>query len=117
MNTRDWTQHKPERGMSELTRWTQDKRYGDGHDARIKVGTLRKLEADLDKTREALQRIADLQPELVRWFRAKQIAFDKVPGSKEPEDRWQRIAFSIYNDLCEADGIARAALSANQGSE
>jgi hypothetical protein len=57
---------------------------------------------------DALRAVTEQQPKTVEWLRANGIVFDGPLGT-DPGN-WQHVAFSIYNDLCEADSVARAAL-------
>ena len=54
--------------------------------------------------REALERIAAKQPETLETLRANGIVLDDLT------DKWQKVAFTIYSDLCEVDIWARQAL-------
>ena len=54
--------------------------------------------------RRALERIAEQQTKTIDWLRANGIVFDNL------DDHWQKVAFSIYNDLCEVDTWAHDAL-------
>jgi hypothetical protein len=60
--------------------------------------------------REALERIAEIQPRVLGYIRANGFVWaDKDSIGTEPGN-WQHLAFSIYSDLCEVDSIARNAL-------
>lgn len=52
-----------------------------------------------------MERIAEQQSKTLDWLQANGIVFDNL------DDHWQKVAFSIYTDLCETDTIARAALA------
>jgi hypothetical protein len=58
--------------------------------------------------RDALQQIAQVQPETVEMLRSNGIVFDGPLGT-DPAN-WQHVAFSLYTRICEIDSIARAAL-------
>jgi hypothetical protein len=53
----------------------------------------------------AMERIAVQQPKTLDWLEANGIIFDNM------DDHWQKVAFSVYTDLCEMDTIARSALA------
>lgn len=61
-----------------------------------------------DRLRDALDKIAAQQPKTLETLRKHGIVFDALGA--DPKN-WQHVAFSIYNDLCEVDLIARAALA------
>lgn len=61
---------------------------------------------------EALDRIAELQPQMVEKLRRHGIVFDAIGA--DPQN-WQHVAFTIYCALCEADSIARSALDEQLG--
>lgn len=69
----------------------------------------------LEKLREALEKIKSVQPETVAMFRRREIVFATALGKPDDErtdaEMWEKIAFSIYSDLCEADALAAAALA------
>jgi hypothetical protein len=58
---------------------------------------------------EALERIAEQRQMTLRMIERNGFVFESI--GREPGN-WQHLAFSIYTDLCEVDGIARAALAA-----
>jgi hypothetical protein len=63
----------------------------------------------LQEFKEALEKIAQAQPRVLRWLELNGIVFDGPLGA-DPTN-WQHVAFSIYTDLCEVDTIARQALA------
>ncbi len=67
-------------------------------------------ETENRRLREALERAQAIQPRTLAMLREKGIVFRHAP-KPNPEDSFELVAFWIYNDLCEADMIARAALS------
>lgn len=58
--------------------------------------------------REALERVAQKQPEALAMIERNGFVFDSIGA--EPGN-WQHLAFSLYNDLCEVESIARSALT------
>lgn len=66
------------------------------------------LIGERDRYRSALEEIAHAQPAVIEWFRSNGVVFDGPLGTG-PKN-WENVAFSIYNDLCEVDSIARNAL-------
>jgi hypothetical protein len=54
----------------------------------------------------ALERIIEVQPRMIETLRSNGIVFDDL------DEHWQKVAFTIYNELCEIDRDARAALEA-----
>lgn len=76
------------------------------------------LQAEIARLRDGLRRIAEKQTETLEVLRANGIVFDNL------HDHWQKVAFTIYTDLCEIDTWAhelldedvsgRALLSASQ---
>jgi hypothetical protein len=61
-----------------------------------------------------LIQIQGLQPRRVAWFRDNGVVFQRAPFTSSPasdEERWEQIAFACYTDLCEAESLAREALS------
>lgn len=69
----------------------------------------------LATTRQALTEVSERQPKTIDWLRANGIVFDGPLGI-DPGN-WEHVAFSIYNDLCEADDIARRALAATDTTD
>jgi hypothetical protein len=57
--------------------------------------------------REALERIAQMQPETVDMLRRHGFVFDSI--GTEPGN-WQHLAFTLYTTICEIDTIARTGL-------
>lgn len=76
------------------------------HEARLVE--LWDAEAERDRYRSALEQITTMQPRAINWLRANGIKFIGPLGT-DPAN-WENVAFSIYNDLCEVDVIARNAL-------
>jgi hypothetical protein len=68
---------------------------------------LRRLAATRERLREALERIAGRQLRTLATLRKHRIVFDGSGGE------WEKVALTIYTDLCEVDSIARAALTAD----
>ncbi len=69
----------------------------------------------------ALERIAEWQPAVLETLRRNGVVFttrlDKPDDERTEAERWEKIAFSIYTDLCEMDSIARAALDGARDAE
>ena len=63
---------------------------------------------------EGLDKIKGLQPKAVDTFRRYGFVFDVIGPIDHPDEltRWKVLAFSLYTDLCEAEGEARALLAA-----
>ena len=70
--------------------------------------------AEVERLREALEKIAEQQPKTVALIRQNGFVFDSIGG--EPGN-WQHLAFAIYTDLCEVDAWARNALDIEIGAE
>jgi hypothetical protein len=70
----------------------------------------RRVAADRERLREALERIRAQQPMTLETLRRNGVVFDGPLGN-DPGN-WQHVAFTIYTDLCETESIARAALAA-----
>lgn len=68
--------------------------------------------AQRDALAEALRQTQAKQPETLEKLRTRGVVFDKAP-MPDPDDpkQWQLVAFWIYNELCEVESIARAALA------
>jgi len=67
-----------------------------------------KLEQENFHLRAALLAITQIQPEALSIIRKNGFVFEDIgvqPGN------WQQIAFSMYSRLCEADQIARNAIT------
>ena len=62
----------------------------------------------------ALEEIAKLQPRALAMIQANGFVFDvdlaAPPETLDELGRWQKLAFSLYTDLCEANSLARADL-------
>ncbi len=67
------------------------------------------LAARVRELEGALREISRQQPRTVDTMRRNHVVFDGPLGN-DPRN-WQHVAFSIYNDLVQVDGIARAALT------
>ncbi len=74
------------------------------------VGKIGGLMAQRDTLAEALRWIEQQQPKTLAMLRERGVVFKHAP-QENPDDRFELIAFWIYNDLCEVDSVARAALS------
>ncbi len=70
---------------------------------------------------EALKRISEWQPAVLETLRANGIVFrtalDKPDDERTDAERCEKVAFSIYTDLCEVDTQARAALTVYEQSQ
>lgn len=72
------------------------------------------LRATVERQREALERIAQVQPDTLAMIEHNGFVF-RTPLGKPDEDRteaerWEKLAFSIYTRLCEVDAVVRDAL-------
>jgi len=57
---------------------------------------------------EALGKIEALQPCALVYIRENGYIFDgDLKDPRNEIERWQKLAFSLYSDLCEASNIAR----------
>lgn len=59
---------------------------------------------ECERYKEALEKIGAKQQETLATLRANGIVFDDL------SDHWQKVAFTIYNNLCEMDTWAHQAL-------
>jgi arylsulfatase A-like enzyme len=75
--------------------------------AREDYRRINRMKAERATLREALERIAEQQQKTLAVIKDNGFVFDSI--GNEPRN-WQHLAFTIYNDLCEVDMIARAAL-------
>ncbi len=79
------------------------------------------LAASVPALVEALKRISEWQPAVLETLRANGIVFrtalDKPDDERTDAERWEKVAFSIYTDLCEVDTQARAALTVYEQSQ
>ncbi len=70
---------------------------------------------------EALRRISEWQPSVLETLRANGIVFrtalDKPDDERTDAERWEKVEFSLYTDLCEVDTQARAALTVYEQSQ
>ena len=95
--------------------WVQPEGDRENEDAafialsRTAAPVLARLVLDL---RDALKRIAEQQPKTLAMFESNGFVFDSI--GREPGN-WQHLAFSLYTDICETDGIANAALARLDG--
>lgn len=68
---------------------------------------------------DALERIAEQQPDVLRMFEESGIVFatpfTKTVAERTDAERWEGLAFTVYSRLCEVDCIARAALGIEVG--
>lgn len=66
---------------------------------------------------DALREIGAMQSKAKERLKARNLVFDmdltKTPVTEA--DKWQRLAFWLYTDLCEANLIARQALEKEEG--
>lgn len=70
--------------------------------------------ARAERAEEALRQIAGIQPFVVEYIRREGFIFytplDKPDAERNDAERWEKLAFSIYTDLCEVEQIARRVL-------
>ena len=69
---------------------------------------LRAIEEIASGLKAALIVIAEQQQRTLGWLRENGIVFDG-PLGRDPSN-WQHVAFSLYNDICRVDNVARDAL-------
>src|SRR5262245_14222729 len=77
-------------------------------DVQIVYDDLLRITAERNRLREALEWIAEQQPNTLKTLGKHGIVFDEIGA--DPKN-WQHVAFSIYTDLCEIDSVARTALT------
>lgn len=67
-----------------------------------------------ERAEEALRQIAGIQPFVVEYIRREGFVFatpaDKPDAKRTKAEMWEKLAFSIYTDLCEVESIARRVL-------
>lgn len=63
---------------------------------------------------DALRRIAAKQQEALEVIRSNGFVFTSI--GQEPGN-WQHLAFTLYNEICEIDVIARAGLGLTVGDD
>ena len=59
---------------------------------------------EIERLREVLQYVADAPTRVQAWLRAHGVAFENL------DDRWQRVGFSLYNEVLEMSAKAKAVL-------
>ena len=94
--------------------WLEDKLNMTTESWYTMTGRAEAAEAREAALREALERVAQQQPKTLAMIEQNGFIFDSIgrgPGN------WQHLAFSIYNDLCEVETWASAALAADPESE
>lgn len=73
---------------------------------------------ELDRLHLALQEIRGIQPESLEIIRTNGFVFASNIAKPLEElteiERWEKLAFSLYTDLCKAEWIARSALDSKQ---
>ena len=57
---------------------------------------------EIEGLRVVLQYVADAPARVQAWLRAHGVAFDDL------DERWQRVGFSLYNEIVEMSEIGRA---------
>jgi hypothetical protein len=66
----------------------------------------------------ALQKVAEVQPGVLAMLRREEFVFDtpldKPDVDRTLAERWEKLAFTLYSDICEANSIARQALKEDQ---
>lgn len=99
-----------EPGLREAARALMEACYdAELHSTGIKSELIDAVNAALaERCGEALEFAETATERTQAWMRKNGIIFDSVTDT--PEDRWQKIAFSIYTDLVEVAEKARAAL-------
>lgn len=72
------------------------------------------MRPDPDQMAAALTRIASFQQRALGYIEQNGFVFDDIGTER---GNWQHLAFSLYNDLCEADVVARHALGIELGED
>ena len=66
------------------------------------------LSVQLRELKAAMIVVAQQQERTIGWLRENGIVFDG-PLGRDPKN-WQHVAFSLYNDICRVDNVARSVL-------
>jgi hypothetical protein len=72
------------------------------------------IEVERDRYREALQKVAEVQPGVLAMLQRSEFVFvtplGKPDADRTPAEQWEKLAFTLYSTICEVDSIARQAL-------
>lgn len=66
---------------------------------------------EIERLRVVLQYVADAPTRVQAWLRAHGVAFEDL------DDRWQRVGFSLYNEIVEMSAKAKAVLDEGEEAE
>lgn len=66
---------------------------------------------EIERLRVVLQHVADAPARVQAWLRAHGVAFDDL------DERWQRVGFSLYNEIVDLAATAKDVLDEGEEGE